>query len=199
MLHIVVEWEWSVVQSISFSHYIASLCPCQVTINSASTTTTIYCRFGILLSSLEAVEPCDFEGYVCSKLLLDHRVWLSLYWSFFTHQVYAQMLVPFLVQTRFEQQSIFFLPSYSSSVFVPLNIVVSLNIVFWILYFDIIEYFHVICTNTAEGQAWKQASLCLPLDRSLWSTIKMYVINNMFVKQSWNKYWLIDWYFNPSL
>ena len=103
------------------------------------------------------------------------------------------MLVPFLVQTRFEQQSIFFLPSYSSSVFVPLNIVVSLNIVFWILYFDIIEYFHVICTNTAEGQAWKQASLCLPLDRSLWSTIKMYVINNMFVKQSWNKYWLIDW------
>ena len=23
---------------------------------------------------LDAVEPCDFEGYVCSKLLLDHRV-----------------------------------------------------------------------------------------------------------------------------
>ena len=41
IFHIVVEWEWSVVQSISFSHYIASLCPCQVTINSASTTTTI--------------------------------------------------------------------------------------------------------------------------------------------------------------
>ena len=109
------------------------------------------------------------------------------------------MLVPFLVQTRFEQQSIFFLPSYSSSVFVPLNIVVSLNIVFWILYFDIIEYFHVICTNTAEGQAWKQASLCLPLDRSLWSTIKMYVINNMFVKQSWNKYWIeLNWFHSSS-
>ena len=142
---------------------------------------------------------------MCSKHLLVHRVWLSLYWSFFTHQVYAQMLVPFLVQTRFEQQSIFFLPSYSSSVFVPLNIViylnivvplnivVSLNIVFWILYFDIIEYFPAICTNTAEGQAWKQASLCLPLDCLLWSTITMSVINNMYVKQSWNKYWLIDW------
>ena len=137
---------------------------------------------------------------MCSKLLLVHGVWLSLYWSF-SHTQFAQVLVPFLVKTRFEQQSIFFLPSYSSSVFfiplniviylnivVPLNIVVSLNIVF-----DIIEYFPAICTNTTEGQAWKQASLCLPLDCLLWSTITMSVINNMFVKQSWNKYWLIDW------
>ena len=70
------------------------------------------------------------------------------------------MLVPFLVKTMFEQQSIFFLPSYSSSVFVPLNIVIYLNIVVPLnivvslnIVFDIIEYFPAICTNTTEGQA----------------------------------------------
>ena len=71
------------------------------------------------------------------------------------------------------------------NIVVPLNIVVSLNIVF-----DIIEYFPAICTNTTEGQAWKQASLCLSLDCSLWSTITLYVINNMYVK---NPEINIDW------
>ena len=68
------------------------------------------------LSSLDAVEQSNFQRYMCSKLLLVHGVWLSLYWSF-SHTQFAQVLVPFLVKTRFEQQSIFFLPSYSSSVF----------------------------------------------------------------------------------
>ena len=171
MLLIVVEWEWSVVQSIPFS---SLNCPTN------SPSNTIKLRFGILLSSLDAVEPSDFQSYVCLKLLLVHRsdchCTSLLLLVFFTHQVYAQMLVPSLVKNRFEQQSLFFLPSYSSSVFVqlnivihlnivvPLNIVVSLNIVFWIMYFDIIEYFLAISTNTHEGQAWKQASLCLSLD-----------------------------------
>ena len=30
----------------------------------------------------------------------------------------------------------------------------------------------------------------------LWTMITMYVNNNMYVKQSWNKYWLIDWLLN---
>ena len=55
------------------------------------------------------------------------------------------------------------------------------------------EYFPSISTNTTEGQAWKQASLCLSLDCSLWSTITLYVINNMYVKNpEINIDWLID-------
>ena len=112
MLLIVVEWEWSVVQSIPFS---SLNCPTN------SPSNTIKLRFGILRSSLDAVEPSDFQSYVCLKLLLVHRsdchCTSLLLLVFFTHQVYAQMLVPSLVKNRFEQQSLFFLPSYSSSVF----------------------------------------------------------------------------------
>ena len=46
-------------------------------------------------------------------------------------------------------------------------------------------------TNTNWGQAWKQASLCLPLDWLQW--LPIYVIYNMSVILSCNKYWLIDW------
>ena len=45
-------------------------------------------------------------------------------------------------------------------------------------------------TNTTWGQAWKQASLCLPLDWLQW--LPIYVIYNMSVILSWNRYWLID-------
>ena len=59
-----------------------------------------------------------------------------------------------------------------------------------------IEYLPAICTNTTGGQAWKQASPMSALGLLLWLTIKMNVINNMYVKQSWNKYLSI--YLTPS-
>ena len=64
--------------------------------------------------------------------------------------------------------------------------------VLWILYVDLKEYLPIMYTNTTWGQAWKQASLCLPLDWLQW--LPIYVIYNISVILSWNKYWLIDWY-----
>ena len=111
MLLIVVEWEWPVVQSITL--FFTKL-PHFAPTNSPPIHPLPPSNPG--LSSLDAVEQSNFQRYMCSKLLLVHGVWLSLYWSF-SHTQFAQVLVPFLVKTRFEQQSIFFLPSYSSSVF----------------------------------------------------------------------------------
>ena len=49
------------------------LCDCQKYCAAVYCETGSVMTAGLMLGGY-AVEPCDFEGYVCSKLLLDHRV-----------------------------------------------------------------------------------------------------------------------------
>ena len=63
-----------------------------------------------------------------------------------------------------------------------------LNIV-WIQYHCIKKYCPKTSTNEYWGQSWKQACLCLSLDRTMWLNIKH--VNNMLVTIL--KYILIDW------
>ena len=105
----------------------------------------------------------------------------------------AQCLVPSWIKTNMWQITWIFLPSYSSSIWLSIfTFSKYCNCFRQILYDYFQDCHHITCTNAFEGQAWKQACLCLSLDYLLWSTIKP--VNNILVK-SWNTLidWLIDW------
>ena len=107
----------------------------------------------------------------------------------------AQCLVPSWIKTNMWQITCIFLPSYSSSIWLSIfTFSKYCNCFRQILYDYFQDCHHITCTNAFEGQAWKQACLCLSLDYLLWSTIKP--VNNILVK-SWNT--LIDWLIDTAI